>query len=224
MLNMYCCVIKSDLEKIIEYFIEFEEIIKISNKLTENTNFIIIDSSIKKSKEKLEEIKNVNKIRFVPITFFNVSHSYKTVYNEQFLFSTVFDKNNSLEFILKEISCVIKSIVQVNNGRRKFVKLMTNKKEICLLQDEIIFIESGRNKTIVHTANDSINCKYIKICECKKTLGNEFVVCHRSFAVNKNHISAIKITERTIKLANNKYSVSIGRVYKEQFLNEIGML
>ena len=75
-------------------------------------------------------------------------------------------------------------------------------KEYCIPLNEIIYIETSPtpHKIILHTENSTLEFKG-QIKETLSTLGNQFILCHRSTIVNKNHIKEIDLKNRTLTLS-----------------------
>ncbi|MBR6404373.1 MAG: response regulator transcription factor [Eubacterium sp.] len=90
-----------------------------------------------------------------------------------------------------------------NNTDLNYVIKLSDK-EYCIPYDDIIYFESSLNphKVIVHTVSSTLEFQG-KLKDIAATLDGRFSQCHRSYLINKNHISEIDIKERTIQMSNN---------------------
>lgn len=82
-----------------------------------------------------------------------------------------------------------------------------------LKPNDITYIERLGCKTIIHTCTSQIYC-YDSLESLQGLLGDGFIRCHKSFIVNKKHISMINMGGNEIVLDNNA-KCSIGRKYKK---------
>ena len=90
-----------------------------------------------------------------------------------------------------------------NSTELNFVVKLSDK-EYCIPYDDIIYFESSQNahKVIIHTSSSTFEFQG-KLKDISETLDERFYQCHRSYLINKNHISEIDIKERTILMSNN---------------------
>ncbi len=228
MFYIYCYSNKDIIDKLNKEYnnesFNKDKYVQISSSFMIHTKLAVIDVSKKNANNVLKSIKKSSEQKFMPIVFINVPTDQALFYYEKYTFSTVFTKDANSNDIIKKIKGFTVELIKLKDRNEKFVRLTTNKKEICVLQSDIIYIESGRNRTIVHTFENSFSCKYIKISDCKKIFGDDFIICHRSFAVNRFYISNINMSDRIIYLCDGNYSVNMGRVFKQDFLTEIGLM
>lgn len=112
---------------------------------------------------------------------------------------------------VSETPVSVASTILVDAGSRK----------IRLSLDEIVFIESERDYSIIHLENQfQYRLKY-NISELEKLLSSQFIRIHRSFILNKNKITVY--TKTQAEIYNKVFPV--GSSYKENwfaFLETIG--
>lgn len=110
-------------------------------------------------------------------------------------------KNNDLIFHQKYLFLRAKGIIQ---------KVSIN---------DILYAEAKGGFILIHTADGRFIAN-TSLQEILSRLGSNFIRCHKSFVVN---IAAItKIVGNTIK--TDKYSIAIGRTYREQLLSKLKMI
>ncbi len=216
MIKLFCCINGTDIDNLIR--VDNKTII--SEEPTNDIDVAIIDVSLDSSKEFLKSLEKLSKEKPIPIIFINFEKEhYEDI--SKFQFVTIFNRDCDLDYIITHIDNVLKIISQKENI--KLIKLFSNKKEIYIRHDNIIFIESGRNKTIIHTNFEVIECKAIKISDCKNALSDCFVKCHRRYAINKSYVNKVNISEKIVYLNNGQNKVSIGRAYKDLLLYDLGL-
>ena len=90
-----------------------------------------------------------------------------------------------------------------NSTELNFIVKLSDK-EYCIPYDDIIYFESSQNahKVIIHTSSSTFEFQG-KLKDISETLDERFYQCHRSYLINKNHISEIDIKERNILMINN---------------------
>jgi DNA-binding LytR/AlgR family response regulator len=83
---------------------------------------------------------------------------------------------------------------------------------------DILFLEAQQNYTRVVTINDDIRV-YQSLSHIETQLPAQFLRCHRSYIVNKNHVS--KIDGNLIVL--QKYEIAIGPNQRDVFMEKLGL-
>lgn len=106
------------------------------------------------------------------------------------------------------------SIEEVETNTSIFVN--SNRKNIKILLSDVLYIESIKDYVEVHLRDDTLNLKY-GITAFEKLLDNRFVRVHRSYLVNKDHVSAY--TKNDIEIGN--IEIPIGDYYKEMTLKSL---
>lgn len=74
-----------------------------------------------------------------------------------------------------------------------------------LSKNDIYYIETltGRHKTAIHTANEILSTS-CPLSELSAKLGEDFILCHKSYLVNSNYIKQLKQGSREILLDNGE--------------------
>ncbi len=215
---MYICFLTSKqlFCRFEKYISRFYKDINLTKEIMVNTKLLVVDLNYFKDIESINKIASQN---LLPTIFINSKKAYSVFYNDSFLFSTVFSCDTDIYTILKAVKVHIDFYNKTKNDA-KFVEFMVKNKRVIINSEDVLYIKADRNKSYVKTKDGEFYCKNIKICECKEVLGEDFCVCHKSYIVNKNNICRINLTKGVIKLVN-KEEISIGRLYKQNFLAEI---
>lgn len=223
---VYCCIENSLFEVLTNHYANLKNNydIELTNELAINPNIVILDLENKKSKNIIASLKRYSNNKFLPIIFINAKENNKIFYYDNFPFSSVLCKSILVEDIVENIKRKINILNECNIDPFEIIKVTTDKKDLIILKKDIIYIESYSNKTVLHCKDKSIFCKHTKLSDCKTFFGDEFLVCHRKYAVNKSHISSINTSNKVVYLYNNRKCVKIGRVFKKTFLEEVYML
>lgn len=87
-------------------------------------------------------------------------------------------------------------------------------KEYTFRKDEILYLESMGHNVTVWLLNDVVLLKNVTMHALLEKLSHPFIQCHKSFAVNTEHIKIMDKPDNTIYTDNGK-SVPIGRAYKK---------
>jgi two-component system response regulator AgrA len=136
-------------------------------------------------------------------------------------------KCEALDFIIKDDfeeykrrihSCLMnvseKTNLQQNGDVKKYV-LKTKERQLNIDYDEIIYFETSDNihKVKLHTTNTIIEYSE-QLKNILPTLDERFIRCHRSFIVNRNHISQIDFKNKTILMSNSDTCLISARMMK----------
>lgn len=84
-----------------------------------------------------------------------------------------------------------------------------------LLPSEIVFVEVLNHTLLIHTKLNTFRSNEYSIKSFCELIPNVLTQCHKSFAVNIKHISAISNSEIFVDLNKNNVSIPIGRSYKD---------
>jgi len=88
-----------------------------------------------------------------------------------------------------------------------------NKKQIKLVLDEILYIESNKDYLKIHLKDKQLVIKE-PLSQFLQKLPNHFLQVHRSYIVNQHHITAF--TQQDIEIGERE--IPIGGLYKERVL------
>lgn len=122
----------------------------------------------------------------------------------------------SLERFLKAVNKALKAealttITDTTSPTDKTIFLKTNKKQIQVNINSILFLESAGNYVKVVTSNQSILVRD-KISDLLPRLSSsDFIQVHKSFAIAKQHVSTIE--GNRIEIAH--FQIPIGAMYRE---------
>ncbi len=219
MIKLFCCISSDDFD-MLNLYTNINNKTIISEKPTNDIDVAIVDISLESSKEFLNTLEKLSREQKTSIIFINFDNEYFEKISK-FQFVKIFNKDCERDYIITNINSILKFISQKEDI--KLVKLFSNRKEIYIKHENIIFIESGRNKTLIHTDYEVLECKAIKISDCKNALSDCFVKCHKKFAINKSYVNKVNISEKIVYLNNGQIKVSIGRAYKDHLLYDLGL-
>lgn len=96
----------------------------------------------------------------------------------------------------------------------KFIDFISERKRVSLEIDSITYIESMDDEVWVRTASDVSYRTKMNISHWQMVLDNRFVRIHRSFLVNRAHIT--KVTPTKLWVGAGGKSLEISRKYREQ--------
>jgi two-component system response regulator AgrA len=143
--------------------------------------------------------------------------SYMTfTYKVEAMDFIVKDNQNDLQTRVRQ--CILDAYSKYSSSQNHSEKNFTFKsgdREYCIRYDDIIYFETSQNahKILLHTPNSCIEFQgnYKDIIP---TLDERFAHCHRSFLINKNHISEINIKERTVTMSNHDVCLVSSKLMK----------
>ena len=129
-----------------------------------------------------------------------------------------------IEFIrfLSAVNKLSTKSVREKNGLqpeslRPYLFVYTDKKQVKIFPDEIIYIESENDYLKIVSKEKSIVIRQTMRAFERQLLSNSFIRVHRSFLVNINAITAYD----SMKLEAGGKSIPIGRLYREDVLNKL---
>lgn len=93
-----------------------------------------------------------------------------------------------LELYLK--SAVEKALAKIEEHKKLLLTFSWNKKEMEILQKDICYMERFLRKTVIYTLHDSF-CTSEKLSSLLLRLSPSFIMCHRSYLINLEQLSAI---------------------------------
>ncbi len=101
--------------------------------------------------------------------------------------------------------------IEAPEKKKEFVYVRKNRKQIKVIFDDILYIESLKDYIKIHVQNEFHMVKY-SISAFEKELDARFLRIHRSFIVNKDKVSAY--TKNDVEIG--KIELPIGDAYKEK--------
>lgn len=121
-----------------------------------------------------------------------------------------------LELYLK--SAVEKALMKIKEHNQLLLTFSWNKKEMELLQKDICYMERLLRKTVIYTLHDSF-CTSEKLSSLLLRLSPSFIMCHRSYLINLEQLSAFLPGYLALK---DGRQIPVSRSYiqnvREQFL------
>ncbi|MBL0882258.1 MAG: response regulator transcription factor [Chitinophagaceae bacterium] len=128
----------------------------------------------------------------------------------------------SLERFIKAMNKVVPTDIRSLNVEQKeepgnpqsFIYVKSNGKNVKVLLDSILFVESMKDYIKIYT-DTSLIITQISISSIEKRLPNSFLRVHRSFIISLKRIEAFTNDVVEIK----KHQVPIGRYYKDQLMH-----
>lgn len=127
-------------------------------------------------------------------------------------------KDNPAEMKVKIRECLFHAMERYTlqtNRTHKVYTIEASGRKISVEHDDIFFFETSNNihKIILHAKDRQIEFSGT-MKEIADTLGDNFVHCHRSFLVNRNHISEVDAKNRIIYFANGETCLMSTRMMK----------
>ena len=191
--------------------IEASSILK---KETVDLLFLDIEMPVLKGTEFLKNLANKPKVIFTTAHREYAIESYELNVVDYLLKPIVFNRFfKAIEKFL-ETQIVIENIQQKEKTSHIFVQ--SNKKNIKVLLDDILYIESIKDYIKIHTTNERLVIKH-GISAFEDRLDDRFVRVHRSYIVNSNKVTAF--TKQDIEIG--KIEIPIGDMYKKIALERL---
>ena len=118
---------------------------------------------------------------------------------------------------LQAIDKFIGSLTDKGKGAPKeYIYVQSNRKNIKVILDEILYVESLKDYIRIHAHNGKLVVKY-GLTAFENQLDQRFLRVHRSFLINRDKVTAF--TRQDIEIGD--IQVPIGEVYKDQVLNAL---
>ncbi|OJV22323.1 MAG: hypothetical protein BGO30_11500 [Bacteroidetes bacterium 41-46] len=126
--------------------------------------------------------------------------------NAEFIFNPFFIWLMTIAFISLEILLENKINMESEEEIPRFIEFTSERKKISLEIDTITFIESCDDEVWVRTSSEISYRTKMNISNWELTLDSRFIRIHRSYLVNRSHIT--KITPTKIWVGNKSLEVS----------------
>lgn len=191
--------------------IEASSILK---KETIDLMFLDIEMPVLKGTEFLKNLVNKPKVIFTTAHREYAIESYELNVVDYLLKPIVFNRFfKAIEKFLdtQTVNNVVKSTKEMNH-----IFVQSNKKNIKVLLDDILYIESIKDYIKIHTLNSKIVIKH-GISAFEDKLDNRFVRVHRSYIVNSQKVTAY--TKQDIEIGT--LEIPIGDMYKKSALDRL---
>jgi hypothetical protein len=132
--------------------------------------------------------------------------------NAGFIFNPLFIWLMAIAFISLEILLENKINLESEEEISRFIEFTSERKKISLEIDTITFIESCDDEVWVRTPSEISYRTKMNISNWELTLDSRFIRIHRSYLVNRAHIT--KITPTKIWIGNK--SLEVSRKYRDK--------
>ena len=176
--------------------------------------FLDIEMPVLKGTEFLKNLANKPKVIFTTAHREYAIESYELNVVDYLLKPIVFNRFfKAIEKFL-ETQTVVETIQQKEKVSHIFVQ--SNKKNIKVLLEDNLYIESIKDYIKIHTTNERLVIKH-GISAFEDKLDDRFVRVHRSYIVNSNKVTAF--TKQDIEIGN--IEVPIGDMYKKIALERL---
>lgn len=95
----------------------------------------------------------------------------------------------------------------------EYIMFISDRKKISIRVDSILLVESRDSEVLLHTSDSSTYRTKMKISQWESVLDDRFLRVHRSYLVNKNHISHATVNEVTV----GNRTIEVSRKYRDSF-------
>lgn len=95
----------------------------------------------------------------------------------------------------------------------EYIMFISDRKKISIRVDSILLVESRDSEVLLHTSDSSTYRTKMKISQWESVLDERFMRVHRSYLVNKNHISHATANEVTV----GNRTIEVSRKYRDSF-------
>ncbi|MGN0437760.1 MAG: LytR/AlgR family response regulator transcription factor [Lachnospiraceae bacterium] len=104
--------------------------------------------------------------------------------------------------------------IYMEDRKNEVFSFTSDKREVHLEQNDILYFERAGRKLDVHTKTEVISC-YLSIRKVLPMLSSNFVRCHGGYLVNLNHVSSVNGDKITL---DNGKEIYISRTYYDSFM------
>lgn len=171
----------------------------------------------------VQEIRNINRYKFVPVIFVTSLEDPKLwSYSQLGCLGYIEKPFNELQ-VKKYVLKALDFPVITDSDRHIYFRKDGIAYAKCV--SDIYFIEISRRKITLYCSNDVLEIPYKTCKEIMQELGSPaFIQCSRYIIINKNYIENIDYARRLIKLKNIDRLIEIGPIMKNKFREEMESL
>lgn len=168
----------------------------------------------------VQEMRGTKKYAFTPIIFITSLEDPKLFSYSQLHCFGYIEKPFSIEQVRK---CVLDALeFPVAEDKERCVFFRKEGIVYAKYLKEIILIEGGRRRIIVHCINDKLEIPYMTCEEIMKELDSQiFIRCSRYAIINRKFVEQIDYINRFVKLKGIDKLVEIGIKTKKTFKSEM---
>jgi len=159
-----------------------------------------------------KQIRDKDSYMFTPIVFVTAVPSreleaFKTIHCYDYIIKP-FSEDDVRDILYKILKHGIKST------EKRTIKLVQKSFTHVINQDEIIYIEVKYKKIYIITENEVLIYTSYTMNQIMDMLSSDFIKCHRSYVVNKNHIKAVNRSTYLIELRGTTDLIPYGRKHQ----------
>ncbi|HPW78461.1 MAG: LytTr DNA-binding domain protein [Bacteroidetes bacterium ADurb.Bin037] len=99
----------------------------------------------------------------------------------------------------------------------EFITFTSERKKISVRVDSILLVESRDSEVMIRMTDQTAYRTKMKISQWESVLDNRFLRVHRSYIINKNHISHQTLNEVTLK----DLTIEVSRKYRDAFRQSV---
>ncbi len=130
-------------------------------------------------------------------------------------------KNGFIDFLLTPITDLELRKTILNFQKKNPVR---SKKTICLKSykdyryldsDDILYLKADNNTTDFHMSDGTVINAFKTLKTYEKILSSNFLRIHKSYIINKNHVSRIQFGKSICSIKKNKFDIPFTKTYLE---------
>lgn len=120
------------------------------------------------------------------------------------------------ESIYANVEIVLNTLIE-----EKYFYFVNKGQNQSVLISEITYLKSDGAYINMHLSNGSVYLLRTSFSECMESLSDFFIRIHKSILINRRHIVGYTSQTVSIKAFNDNVKLSLGRAYKQIFLEKI---
>lgn len=167
-----------------------------------------------------QEIREIKKYQFTPIVFITSLEDPKLYSYSQLHCFKYIEKPFSVEQVRRTVAKALE--FPTIDEEERFVYFRKDGIIYAKCIKDIIYIENGRRRVVIHCRNDILEIPY-KTCDeiLREMDSKRFIQCSRYVIINRKYIEEIDYTNRYIKLKYIDAPIEIGVTMKNKFKQKI---
>lgn len=167
-----------------------------------------------------KEIRGVSKYKFTPLIFITSLEDPKLYSYSQLHCYGYIEKPFSVAQVRDTILGALEFPVKADDDKYAYFRKDGIIYSICI--KDIVYIESGRRKVVIHCVRDKLEIPYKTSEEILNELDSDsFIQCSRYHIINRKYIEQIDYTNRFIKMRYVDSPVEIGVIMKKAFKQRV---
>ena len=217
------CKILKDLNRDLQVYCaqDLAEALRLA--LEQRINLFLVDIILKTDKPGdvsglnfVREIRDIIKYRFTPVIFITSLEDPKLYSYSQLHCFGYIEKPFSVEQVKNTVMDALEFPAKADDERYVYFRKDGIVYSKCI--KEIVHIENGKRRLVIHCINDELEIPYKTCEEILKELDSDlFVQCSRYDIINIKYIEQIDYTNRFVKMKYKEAPVEIGAIMKKSF-------